>query len=323
MIGYAQLRSGRGFQFCCALPDYTQRTAALFGARRSGSRVIAALIRLRQEGSVTEPHTGRAGAAMEWDGFVLLRTFFAPAVMEGMLAFFRGRKLIAPDGHLAALKDLPLSTGMAADPLSTVDACPGPMEAINAPDILQVASNYIGYEPAIASLDVRWSFPAALRPTDMQLFQRDPNDWRFPTLLVGLIDVDASSSQHAYRAGSHGRAAALRAQHYLREALESWYGQRPDDHRVAQRQSPGRCPRYPHGPAAAAGAAPGLTGAVLTSANLRLPPRPRRGGNRPRHLRQPPADPLKRRVSGALSGTGRPAEPGLGISPAGNACIGR
>jgi hypothetical protein len=227
MIGYAQLRPGRGFEFRRAVPYYLQRVVTWHRTRRSVSRCLAAAIRLRQGGrpkGTASPYIGRTVAALERDGLAMLGDLIAPAAIEEMVTFFRGQEVVGPGGRLIPLSDLPPGTGMAAYPLESVVACPGLMKAINTPDILRIVSDYLGCKPTISSLGVRWSFPSAAHLAETQAFHRDPDDWRFVKLFIYLTDVDAGAGPHAYVVGSHDTPATLRARPYPRESLERRFG---------------------------------------------------------------------------------------------------
>ena len=227
MIGYAQLRPGPGFEFRRAVPYYAQRIVTWRRLRGPVSRGIAAAIRLRH-GAGTEGQDGPAVRPalldLRRDGLATLGDLVPPAMAKRMLAYFLGQRVARPGGRLVRLEEVEAGASMAAYPLSAVVACPGLMEAINAPDILRIAAGYVGCKPTISSLGVRWSFPSAVKREETQLFHRDPDDWRFLKLFVYLTDVEPDAGPHVFVCGSHETAARLRAQPYERAALEREYG---------------------------------------------------------------------------------------------------
>lgn len=227
MIAYAQLRPGRGFSWRRATPYYLQRLAAPLGVRGAVSRGLAAAVRMRHgagPAGVAGACVAPALAALDAEGLAMMGNLLPVEAIPAMRGFFRHQRLAGPGGRAVALEDLPAGTAMAAYPLHTVVACPGLMEAINAPDILRIAARYLGCAPTISSLGVRWSFPSAGRPDQTQLFHRDPDDWRFLKLFVYLTDVGPEDGPHAYVLGSHRTAAGLRARAHDRAAVEREFG---------------------------------------------------------------------------------------------------
>jgi hypothetical protein len=225
MIPYAQLRPGPGFQLRRALLYYAQRLVTPPRLRRGIARGLAAGIRLRQ-GRLPPGSDAvlAAVAALERDGLVALPAVFSPAALDGVLAFLGAQDVLDPAGRPVPVAALPPGTAMAAYPLETVLACPGLLDAVNAPAILRIAAAFLGCKPTLSSLGVRWSFPQADGPAQVQAFHRDPDDWRFLKLFVYLTAVDAESGPHVYVAGSNRTAATLRAQAHALAALERRYG---------------------------------------------------------------------------------------------------
>ncbi|MFC0385510.1 phytanoyl-CoA dioxygenase family protein [Muricoccus vinaceus] len=235
MIGYAQLRPGHGFSWRSAVPYYLQRLVTPRGLRGTVSRGLAAAIRMRHGAGPGGPAGACVAAALaglDAEGLATTEDLLPADAIRSMLDFFRRQRLIGPGGQPMALEDLPPGTGMAAYPLHTVVACPGLMEAINAPDVLRIAAGYLGCVPTISSLGVRWSFPSSgqavgslsARPDQTQLLHRDPDDWRFLKLFVYLTDVGPEDGPHVYVLGSHKTAADLRARPFELGAAERAYG---------------------------------------------------------------------------------------------------
>lgn len=227
MIPYAQLRPGPGFEFRRAAPYYAQRIVTWRRLRVPVSRCVAAAVRLRHgsgdwlpEGASVRP----ALTSLRRDGLAMLGDLVEPTAARRMLAYFLGQRVMGPGGQPRWLLEVEAGATMASYPLSTVVACPGLLEAINAPDILSIAAGYVGCKPTISSLGVRWSFPEAREREGTQLFHRDPDDWRFLKLFVYLTDVGPDAGPHVFVCGSHETAARLRARPYGRAALERKFG---------------------------------------------------------------------------------------------------
>ncbi|WP_052403006.1 hypothetical protein [Muricoccus aerilatus] len=226
MIGYAQLRPGRGFEAGRAAAYYAQRLITPRLLRRSISHCVAASIRLRHGGIATlnASPADPALAELRRDGLAMLTAPPLPAEVSEMLAYFCGQRVVSSGGHLQRLEEVEAGTSIASYPLATVIGCPGLLEAINAPSILHLATEYLGCKPTISSLGVRWSLPAAPRPESTQLFHRDPDDWRFLKLFVYLTDVGPEAGPDVYVRGSHLTSARFRVKPYQRNALERKYG---------------------------------------------------------------------------------------------------
>jgi hypothetical protein len=227
MIGYAQLRPGRGFSLRSAIMYYAQRLVTWPILRRLVCRGLAASIRLRhgQAGAVLGISAARRVVQdLGREGLAMMPPFAIPGGLAGIMEYLRGENVIGPDGRPVRLEDLPSGTRMASYPLAAVLACPGLLAAINDPAILGIASEYLGCKPTISSIGIRWSFPSPASPAETQLFHRDPDDWRFLKLFVYLSDVDVQSGPHAYVLGSHQTAATLRAKPFRHDALVRDYG---------------------------------------------------------------------------------------------------
>ncbi|SHJ86549.1 hypothetical protein SAMN02745194_03572 [Roseomonas rosea] len=226
MISYAQLQPGRGFEARRAALYYAQRLATPRRFRQLICRALAAAIRRRHGrcGAQGTPEARHAAKALDRDGLAMLEPLFAPPALQSIRAFLRHEPVVGPDGRPAWLEALPQGTRTAAYPLPRVLACPGLIEAINAPAILRIASDYLGCKPTLSSLGIRWSLPSEAQPLETQLFHRDPDDWRFLKLFVYLTDVDERTGPHVFVTGSHRTAATLRARPFSRAALERDYG---------------------------------------------------------------------------------------------------
>ena len=227
MIPYARLRPGPGFAPGKALLYYAQRVVTLPPARRFISSVISGAVRL-MHGAVAIPsvEAGAAGALADLaeHGVAMLSPLLADAAVARMLAYFLDQPVVAPDGGLVPLERLAPGAATADYPLRTALDCPGMMELLNAPAIMQLCTQFLGCKPTVSSLGVRWSFPGAGRTARTQEFHRDLDDWRFLKLFVYLTDVDHGSGPHTYVRGSHKTAFSLKAKAYSRSELDRRFG---------------------------------------------------------------------------------------------------
>lgn len=227
MFAYAQLRPGKGFQPDRALKYYAHRFVGLPMARRAISSLIAATLR-RRHGDI--PNDGRDLKAMtaaddlERDGLAILQPLLSLEQVDRMVDYFRSRNVVGPGGVEMPLESLPYGAAAAAYTLDTVLDCPGLVEVLNSPEMLRIASRYLGCKPTLSSLGVRWSFSGAHGKTRTQDYHRDLDDWRFFKLFVYLTDVDEESGPYTYVRGSHKMPFGLTAKAYNPTKLEHRYG---------------------------------------------------------------------------------------------------
>ena len=228
MIDYARLRPGPGFRPRQALFYYAQRAVPWRGLRRRVAGGIAWVVR-RGHGAggdgAANPATADRLATLERQGLVMLPGLVAPDAARTMLEYFRAQPVVGRDGASVALAHLPVGTGAAPYALRTVLECPGLVDLLHAPAVLDTAAGYLGCKPTLSSLGVRWSFPGGAGPQPTQLFHRDPDDWRFLKLFVYLTDVDAGHGPHQYVLGTHRTNGQWRERPQDMAELERRYGE--------------------------------------------------------------------------------------------------
>jgi hypothetical protein len=165
-----------------------------------------------------------AAATLHHQGLASLRPLLSPGAIEEMMTWLASRPVVGPDGSAVPLATLPLGTASAAYSLSTVLSCPHILDIINNPQVVEIARRYIGCRPTVSSLGLRWSFPNPARPTDVQAFHRDLDDWRSVKLFIYLTDVDQKSGPHVYVAGSHRTRGSFLSYLYKPDELTHQYG---------------------------------------------------------------------------------------------------
>lgn len=227
MHAYARLKPGAGFQLDRALFYYAQRMVTSASARRAVAAVIAAGLKSRHgRGAELGPDfdCGRAIDDLNRDGIAKLAPVASQDAIKGMVSFLSGQKVVGPDGKLTTLDNLPANTATAAYSCETILECPGVLEALNAPSVLRIVTDYLGCKPTLSSIGVRWSFPSENNVTDTQRFHRDVDDWRFVKLFVYLTDVDERSGPHAYVRTSHKTSFGMKAKAYTLGDIERRFG---------------------------------------------------------------------------------------------------
>jgi hypothetical protein len=228
MITYARLRPGRGFVPGRAAAYYAQRCVTQATVRRCIAEVLAAGVRSRHSTLATarEPDLQDTLSDLNRDGIALLPDLFSKPELDDVVAFFLNRPVVTPTGGSLPLGGLSEGATVASYDLATIVACPGLLAAINRPDILRLASAFLGCRPTLCSVGLRWSFPSSEPRHDTQLFHRDTEDWRFLKMFVYLTDVDSDGGPHIYVAGSHKTSGTMRATTFGQEQLEIQYGKR-------------------------------------------------------------------------------------------------
>lgn len=224
VIEYARLRPGPGFAPVQALLYYVQRLATPYWLRAGLSRVIARFLAARHP-SLVSSDAGRSGLAgdLRSNGLVSLPSLVTPEWADKVLAYLQGKEVVV-QGRAVPLDRVSPEVTIADYSLITVLSCPLIMALINDPEVLSLASAYLGCCPTLSSVGLRWSFPSRSRASDVQRFHRDPDDWRFVKLFVYLTEVDENSGPHVYVQGSHRTDVELRARSYDLARIEKAFG---------------------------------------------------------------------------------------------------
>jgi hypothetical protein len=200
---YAKLKPGPKFRPMRAAFYYSQRLATVPFIRTSASRIIASAINIlngrRDMGATSEippKDFSQALSMLRNDGFAKLDGFVPEPLIKSIVSYFSDKEVISAGGRYGSVGLLPAGTPMASYPLDCVLGCPGVIDLLNDPDLIRLATQYLGCPPTISSLGVRWSLPGYTGIVDTQCFHRDYDDWRFSKLFVYLTDVDAESGPH-------------------------------------------------------------------------------------------------------------------------------
>lgn len=222
MIEYAPLRPGRGFSPARAFLYYIQRLVTPFWLRGAIAKLIAGIIALRHPPLETS-HPDALREKLEKKGLAILPALVTSQWADSVRAHLEDKEVVAK-GRTMTLDQVPPDVTIADYSLLTVMSCPLIVALINAPEVLSLASAYLGCCPTLSSVGLRWSFPSAAEASDVQRFHRDPDDWRFVKLLVYLTDVDENSGPHVYVQGSHRTDVELRARPHDLAQIEKTYG---------------------------------------------------------------------------------------------------
>lgn len=108
--------------------------------------------------------------------------------------------------------------------LPTILACPHLLQAMNHPDLLQIAAGFLGCKPTLSGVGLRWSFAGADAASDVQRFHRDTEDWKILRVFIYLTDVFPDSGPHQYVAASHKTPGRFRLTPYSDQHIEARFG---------------------------------------------------------------------------------------------------
>lgn len=143
------------------------------------------------------------------------------------------------DEVLAFLKTVPAAQGSSGRPvtaestgvssavydLPTILACPHLLQAMNHPDMLQVATGFLGCKPTLSGAGLRWSFPSEdPNAIEVQQFHRDAEDWKILRLFIYLTDVHPDCGPHQFVRRSHRSGGRLRLKPYTDRFIDEHYG---------------------------------------------------------------------------------------------------
>jgi hypothetical protein len=227
---YAQLTPGRRFAPLHSLLYYSQRIVTRPSLRRLVVRALSGALRLRQ-GSGRD--LWAATATEDASLLDLSRAGYAPlgnlldAAQCGEIRAFLEDKLLFDrdlrrDGFILA--QTPERVRVADYQLHDVIGCPHILALANSAPLLGLAARYMACKPTISALGLRWSFPLPGESSDLQMFHRDSEDWRYLKVLVYLTDVDDEAGPHVYLHGSHLTQAPVRLKFYSNREIAEAHG---------------------------------------------------------------------------------------------------
>ncbi len=226
MQTYIRYESASFFLRLRLLGYYVQRLCTSRRIRHLATRILVTLLRVRFGPTMHKHACGTSIVdTLRMQGAVRLGSLLYPDQCADMLAYLHQQNMVAVRGTGASftLNAVPDGTRMADYPLETVVNCPHVMELANHPDLLAIATRYLGYTPTITLLSMRWSFPSKTADNDVQSFHRDSEPGSIK-LLVYLTDVDYDSGPHRYAAGSHRDRMPLRLHNYSDAEVSQRHG---------------------------------------------------------------------------------------------------
>jgi len=206
---------------------YLQRMVTSRTVRAAATRLlVAALGRLHPAGRRPPDAGATLAPAMRRDGFALLGPLLDPDACAAIRAWLRDRPLVdvRRSGKTFLAHAAPPETRVGDYPLETVVDCPHVLDLANHPAVLGLAHHYLGFQPIITGLGLRWSFPHPAACADnVQQFHRDAEPGSIK-LLVYLTDVDTASGPHQYVTGTHRDRMPLRLRPYADAEIARRHG---------------------------------------------------------------------------------------------------
>lgn len=204
MIPYAQLTPGPNFQASRAALYYGQRMVIWPKARKAIAWTLAAATNWSQ---------GYPG---------IIRSERFKTLEKNGLAMLPNLLTQDEVTEIRTWLDTQPKIGNAYS-LETVFACPYVLRVIGDLTVSNLVRSYLGCRPTLSSIGIRWSMPNT-NANDVQMFHRDPDDWRFCKVFVYLTDVTETTGPHRYVQTSHRTAGRFRAKPYRMDDLQRQYG---------------------------------------------------------------------------------------------------
>jgi len=163
-------------------------------------------------------------AALRAEGCTMAEPMLSPAQIADVYKFLEKKPIVSPKGKVFTIDTVPDDVRRASYPLDVVLRAPHLVDVMNRKDVLDVAARYLDCRPTISGVGLHWSLPSKTGDCTVQVFHRDPDDWRFLKLFVYLTDVDEGAGPHEYIRGSHVHSGRLRSSPYQDEEVLSRYG---------------------------------------------------------------------------------------------------
>jgi hypothetical protein len=206
---------------------YCQRFVTSRRIRRVAHHALLFVLRRRFSHSArAESRPDAAITRFREHGYLRLKNMVSDEQCREMHAWLAGRTLLDSRGTGApfTLDTIPASCRLGDYSLETVVNCPHAMDIANHPDMLRLATDYLGFTPTITGLSMRWTFPGGAAPDVVQSFHRDCELGSFK-LLIYLTDVHADTGPHTYIARSHRDRMPMRLRVYSDEEVLRDHGE--------------------------------------------------------------------------------------------------
>lgn len=227
MMESIPLRPGPGFSLKHFGLYYANRSIPVFWMRRLIAAAVAGAVcpRSTQNEKALTGDIQRGLSDLRRQGCARLNPLLDAAQLGEVREYLNGQDVVTNDGRTVPAARIPADVRMASYPLRTILGCPHLLEAVNRPEMLELARRYLRCEPTLSSLRVDWSLhsESGSRP-DVQYFHRDYDDWRFFKLFIYLTDVDETNGPHEFVLGSHRFSGRVFATPFEAGDIQKTYG---------------------------------------------------------------------------------------------------
>lgn len=200
------------------LPHPRLRSGVVAGIR------LAVNARHKRAPQPPSPQAQTALAALRSEGLAFVPSPLTAEQIDDIMAFLQ----TAPAAQGAGGKAVTLQSqgvSSAVYDLPTIVACPHLLQAMNHPDMLQIAEGFLGCKPTLSGAGLRWSFPSDdAQSIEVQKFHRDAEDWKILRLFIYLTDVDPECGPHQFIRQSHKTGGRFRLQPYTDEFIDAHFG---------------------------------------------------------------------------------------------------
>lgn len=203
---------------------YAQRIMVSRRVRRASAWLIRYALRYKYPSGQSGRVCSGLTQAFQKDGYVSLGPVLTRTECNDIHEYLVDKRLLDSKGSGAEfdLSSRPVGVKLGDYSLETVVHCPHIMELANRADLVNLATEYLGFTPTVTNLALRWSFPTDGPAVEVQTFHRDSEVGCFK-ILVYLTDVDMTSGPHVYVDRSHHSRMSLRLRLYSDEEIERNY----------------------------------------------------------------------------------------------------
>ena len=226
-MAHSQPVPGTNFKASPGLLYFVQRLVVQQWLRKIVVAVLSRGIRLRRRRSAMGIQDYKPALdTLHRSGFVPLPGLLSTSQVDEIHAFLDQQECVDRSNHERSFNaaTVPAGVSIADYPMQTVLACPHILALANHPQLLALASAYIGCIPTISAIILRWSFPTDAEGAGIQAFHRDSDDWRFLKIFIYLTDVDDEAGPHVYVRGTHLTNSTVRLKSFSDEAVATAHG---------------------------------------------------------------------------------------------------
>ncbi len=191
---------------------YAQKSLRIVWARKLLGGLVAAFVPNRAVAALA-PQSVLSLGELQREGVT-----FTPwasldkAQISGVLDFLASKPLFAPGDTESRQHPVLIGRPEASSfrklhhTPEDIAQCKALVELANHPQLLAIASGYLGATPTIAAMQAWWTMGHASNTTELardDMFHRDVDDLRFVKMFMYLTDVDANNGVHSFVPTSH------------------------------------------------------------------------------------------------------------------------